>query len=355
MSDAIACPGCLKRFAWTPKVAGKRVSCHCGQKFITPDTPGGDVIPIYETQAVDAGLTKRDLDAYDLADDGPDDEMSTKSRSAKHANLTKCPDCNAPIKADAVVCVRCGFDLSAGAKLTTQLADDATDQLGDDADSRPKSETGAGSDELARRAALAAEPALPLRSKIEASVAADIAKTQRLRDLLLPAAVLTLGVGLFLFNTLVMAPWNADAAMWAFGGGGTWGGNVLAAALQHLWILGLIGFLVVVSRVLCSSLLGADFGTPLIALLKISAFTLGFVGLATLSYYGLNILAEGVFFIVILLWGSAAIAAMFAVAFTVWDDLDQTEMGLMLAIIGVGFLVIDSLLIPMVWSLLGWL
>ncbi|MEM1027039.1 MAG: hypothetical protein AAGJ38_03055 [Planctomycetota bacterium] len=357
MSDAIACPGCLKRFAWTPKIAGKRVTCHCGQQFITPEAPGGEVIPIYETSP--AAAPKHESDPYDLAEDPPDadpvrgNDGPAKQRSAQNASLAKCPDCNAPLKPNAVVCVRCGFDLSAGSKLRTQVADDAAGDIA--GDSEGLVEAGAtGSDELARRAALASEPALPVRSKLEDAVAADIAKSQRFRDVLLPIAVLVLGLGLWLFNTLVMAPWNGDAAMWAFGGGGSWADNVWAATKDHIWLIGLIGFLTVVSRLLCASLLGADFGTPIIALLKMAAFTFCFVGLSTLAFYGLNILVEGVFFIVILLWGSAAVAALFVVAYAVWDDLDQTEMGLILAVVGVGFMMIDLLIVPMAWSLLGW-
>jgi hypothetical protein len=122
MPDALACPGCLKRFAWTPKVAGKRVTCHCGQKFIAPAAPGGEVVPIYETQA-----PRREAEPYELADDDGSEHpasetRSTPHRAARHQDRIKCPDCNGPIKPEAVVCVNCGFDLASGRKLQTQAA-----------------------------------------------------------------------------------------------------------------------------------------------------------------------------------------------------------------------------------------
>lgn len=353
MPDAIACPGCLKQFAWTPKVAGKRVTCHCGQKFITPDAPGGDVIPIYETQAADAvAQRQRPREFYDLATDEPaDNTLATepRARSAQHARATKCPDCNAPVKAEAIVCVRCGFDLSAGQKLRTDIQHDP----GDPGDADDPLAEAQGNDELTRRAALAAEPAIPVRTKLEDALAADLAKAHRFREVTLPLALLILGVALFLFNAVFMAPWSEDAKMWG-GVGGKWASVMWVLLQGQIVAISLVGVLVVIGRLLCAGLLGADFGTPLIALLKITAFTLAFTGLAFTSYYGLNVLLEGFFAFGIILWYSLAGAAFFVVAYAIWDDIDQVEMGLMLAVVAVGLMMAYFAIWPIIKSVLGY-
>lgn len=143
MSHAISCPACLKRFSWTPKVAGKRVTCHCGQKFITPDVPGGPVIPIYETEAADLATERPERETYDLADE-PDTPAKPQAAGQPErpavAHAGRCPNCNAPVKPDARLCVRCGFDLAAGEKLRTEVAATAGSagvELGPEAGSTP--------------------------------------------------------------------------------------------------------------------------------------------------------------------------------------------------------------------------
>ncbi len=126
MPHALACPGCLKRFAWTPKLAGRRVTCHCGQKFVAPDAPGGPVVPIYETGPKAPEKSKRPpRETYDLASDDDPPPRKTKADTPKPRHDGKCPGCNAPLKPDAVVCVRCGFNVTEGQRIKTDVAKDA--------------------------------------------------------------------------------------------------------------------------------------------------------------------------------------------------------------------------------------
>lgn len=347
MPNAIACPGCLKRFAWTPKIAGKRVTCHCGQKFITPEVPGGDVIPIYETKPAEPERATQERETYDLADDldagpgGGSEAVRSEGRAPEYADAQKCPDCNAPVNATAVVCVRCGFDLSAGRKLDTAVGGPSVED-----ESHPEASDAANPVETTKEDG-------PVRSRLQDAMAADLAKRHKFRDWQLPAAVLTLGLALALFNVALLAPWSADAALWAPSGGGDWGANAWAAAKAQAWVSVLVGGLAFVGRLMCAWLLGADFGALSVALLKLSAFTLGFVGLASVAYYGLNMLVAGVFTIALILWIAAATASYLVVVFAVWDDTDQSEAGLLLAVIGVGYLLIEVLAVPVLMDVLG--
>lgn len=222
MSDAIACPGCLKRFAWTPRVAGKRVTCHCGQKFITPDAPGGDVVPIYETRAQDETKRRaREAETYELADEpdvGTDEPTGPqpRTRSARHADATRCPDCNAPVKPTAVVCVRCGFDLSAGSKLQTEVAD----------------EVGADDEPAGIPSGVAADPMSLGTSPIARALAnrEDEVRLSRFREFFAPLAMVCLGF----IGVVALSIYDTTSALEALG---HFGLNTLFALLSVAAVL----------------------------------------------------------------------------------------------------------------------
>lgn len=215
MSHAISCPGCLKRFGWTPRIAGRRMTCHCGQKFIAPDSPGGEVVPIYETRPAEVARKQRPPDTYDLADEKPEKpENSKKSakRSVAHANAEKCPSCNAPLKRDAVVCVRCGYNLAAGQRITTAVSQDQA----------PEPETAAPSNTPTKtaqttQASSIGDPLAFGTSPIARALANrdDELKPSMMRERYAPFAMLSLGmIGL-------------PAVSW-------WGTSSLAQATWHL-------------------------------------------------------------------------------------------------------------------------
>ena len=51
-SQAIACPKCGKRYPWRSQYSGMEVKCtDCGQPFIAPFAPGGEVVAVVDAQA----------------------------------------------------------------------------------------------------------------------------------------------------------------------------------------------------------------------------------------------------------------------------------------------------------------
>lgn len=109
MSDAqerVTCPGCSKGYRWKSSLIGKRVPCkHCGSEFEVPIAPGvGLLIQPAPSE-----------DGYEL-----DLDEQTEDPAASHAapsNNGKCPVCNSPVRAGAVLCMNCGFNMAEGKKI----------------------------------------------------------------------------------------------------------------------------------------------------------------------------------------------------------------------------------------------
>lgn len=110
----IGCPHCRKRFVWKQDMAGKVVRCMCSRTFMIPGQPelpgglgqGGDA------PSSDGGVEARDFD-QPAHEELPDD-----------ADLqVHCPSCNLPMKASALVCLNCGYNVRDGAKVKTRVLD----------------------------------------------------------------------------------------------------------------------------------------------------------------------------------------------------------------------------------------
>jgi len=107
-SPRVTCPGCGKGYRWQEALAGRLVPCKsCGSRFAVPDSPG-----------VGAAL--------EPIDDGSTYELSTDTGGYATGRVSDeidgaCPGCMRPVKAHAVICVGCGFDIAAGSALRTAV------------------------------------------------------------------------------------------------------------------------------------------------------------------------------------------------------------------------------------------
>ncbi len=331
MSDAIACPSCLKRFKWTPRIAGKRVTCHCGQKFVAPEAPGGAVVPVYETGAKKPEPKQED-DTYELNFDDPAEDAP--KRKAQHAGATKCPDCNAPVNPGAVVCVRCGYNLAAGEKIKTAVGAAPAE---DDGDARAPVQDSAD----------LPPSAMSSRSRLDAGIAEDMAKQHRFRNVILPTVYVSLGVVLILLCGLVVAPIAQSGLI--FGGGG--GGRLQifgALMLQLAERLGLLLVLLFIAIVIAARLFGTSFGGLGEAVFKLIALVL-FVGAVDLTTgLGMVVLLKEFAFAGFLLTFAILIATFLIVVYSLFDEIEIEEVMVMALFMIVGPIAYDAVVRPII-------
>src|SRR5688500_1395974 len=99
-----ACGQCGRQFAWKPQLAGKLAKCKCGAVVKVPAAP-----PTGDEPDFDAAPR----DEYDVADDA--------------ASGYRCPSCSAAMTPGSVVCLRCGFNVKLGRKMSTAVGGDDDD------------------------------------------------------------------------------------------------------------------------------------------------------------------------------------------------------------------------------------
>src|SRR5262245_14192760 len=129
-----------------------KVACRCGQKFAAKDELAGKTIrcpkcgdpiaiPTAETQPV-AGRSQAQAPARQQARNQDDDPLRMAAPSAARAGgdpflnellleagVTsdishtgpRCPGCNAPIQPDAVLCVKCGYNVRTGQRMRANV------------------------------------------------------------------------------------------------------------------------------------------------------------------------------------------------------------------------------------------
>lgn len=122
MSDSVKCPECDKAFKWKDKLAGKKVRCSgCDKVFRMPES--------------EPGTPNDDDGGYELNVTGPRPTQETKATSAPQAD--RCPSCGNKIRAGAVLCINCGYNLKEGKQLKTEVGPAETppdEKAGDDKD-----------------------------------------------------------------------------------------------------------------------------------------------------------------------------------------------------------------------------
>ncbi len=90
------CPECAKKYRWKQEIAGRRIKCACNA-IVT--------VPMQDPSAAAAMVIP------EQAPFGADMEPTRN-----------CPQCSAPVKATAAICIACGTNLVTGAKLETTIA-----------------------------------------------------------------------------------------------------------------------------------------------------------------------------------------------------------------------------------------
>ena len=276
-----ACPSCGKHFKWNEKLAGKAVACKCGQKFRIPADSADDAEPLDDgpapaTGGVSAGIEQgaaddapqddapqndADDDTYDLnlPDDLPASKPAPKPAAAPPAGAAtsasgdgKCPNCNQPIKPDAVLCVKCGFNLQEGRKMQTEVAADAGD---DDA----PADTAEGGKKKKKDPLAAPSPGdKPIGG---AEAAEDAAKQHKIVEIYLPAGLIALGVVMRFLDALYQ--------------GRSAGEGILSALFTVIGDVVLWIPLAFLAMLLAVKLLGVAFGTLGLGLYKLLAIALG--------------------------------------------------------------------------------
>lgn len=276
----LACPHCGRRFKYKAGLAGRAVKCKCGGGFRVPAGPAGEAEPLDAAPAASAqespsaprptdevGEVEPD-DTYALNTDEPNDTPAPAAAPATTARDGKCPNCNQPIKPEAVLCVKCGFNLQEGRRIQTRIAEEASarDQAPSEADA-PDALQPAGDepgvpaavgDPSDPRTALAGVGAGPTAS---AAAAENLARRQHIIDSYVPGALILFGMVTNLLYSYYLAGEMA---------GGLIGAIVNTVLQVVVWVpLAFVGMLIAVK------LLDVAFGTLGIALYKLVGIALG--------------------------------------------------------------------------------
>ena len=125
-SKSFICPHCSKRFQWTTRIADRKAQCpSCHKRIRIPTVPGRiaeAVDPLPETHKSQP-LDESNTYALDLTgiDESIVEAPPTPAQQAA-AETGRCPACNQSINPEAVICVKCGYNLKKGKRLQTDIA-----------------------------------------------------------------------------------------------------------------------------------------------------------------------------------------------------------------------------------------
>lgn len=112
---AVKCGKCEKTFGAKPELAGKKVKCpSCGEPVVIKGKKSGSASkPTRKSTNKPAAKAKKpDEEMGELFDEigfNPDDGSAAK----------KCPECRAPMRDEAIVCIDCGYNETTGKVMQT--------------------------------------------------------------------------------------------------------------------------------------------------------------------------------------------------------------------------------------------
>jgi DNA-directed RNA polymerase subunit RPC12/RpoP len=185
-SKNFACPHCDKRFQWATKIADRRVKCpNCEKRIRVPTVPGRVAEAIDPLPEKPAKAPAPETDTYDLDLTGLDDDQVDRPPTAAQqaaAQTGRCPACNQSIKPNAVICIKCGYNLKKGKRMQTQVRDDEDEQA--KSKTVPVSVPGG---------AMASVGTSPISRSLEDRE--DEATASRFVDLWLPLILIVVGLG----------------------------------------------------------------------------------------------------------------------------------------------------------------
>ncbi|MFW6060840.1 MAG: hypothetical protein ACODAQ_11715 [Phycisphaeraceae bacterium] len=290
-----ACPHCDRRFRWKRELAGRGVKCKCGGQFRVPDEPGHTAPPLESTAAhraprhesspapsqpegqpqgegesasEDDQTYALDVPGDDAAGDRPSSASADNQRAAASAAQTgRCPNCNQSIKPNAVICVKCGFNLKEGRKMEVEVdADTTSDAPADDAaPTKQKKQKKHQDSDQAPQAAVDPRKATAagvgfIGDTASAETEAALAKRQLIIDWILPPVLIVLGVAMELIYQLYFSDDRINSPI----------GAVIAVVVTVvIWAPILLLLLVVTAK-----LFDMNFGTLGPAILKLMGIAL---------------------------------------------------------------------------------
>jgi DNA-directed RNA polymerase subunit RPC12/RpoP len=254
-SKNFACPHCDKRFQWATKIADRRVKCpNCEKRIRVPTVPGRVAEAIDPLPPKPAKAPAPEADTYDLDLTGLDDDQverpPTPAQQAA-AQTGRCPACNQSIKPNAVICIKCGYNLKKGKRMQTQVRDDEDEQT--KSKTVPVSVPGG---------AMASVGTSTISRALEDRE--DEVQASRFIDLWLPIILLAIGFGFTFFNAWLFydpafstIPWYVDAAV--------------SSGLQVV----LMAPLMLVAAIITVKIMDTSFGPLMVGVLKLTSIAIG--------------------------------------------------------------------------------
>ena len=107
------CPSCGQNLEAPEDMAGDVLDCPACQKPLTVPKPAFKPLIKSPTPPQKAGTSGSVFSS---------DAMKKAMAVAEQALSNKCPECNADIKEDAVICMKCGFNKKLGKKMSTDFS-----------------------------------------------------------------------------------------------------------------------------------------------------------------------------------------------------------------------------------------
>ena len=126
----IACGNCFSRFAGKPEYIGRRIKCpKCGEVFRVAEDAGAS-LGLAESVASQTSLVSPEATEPDKMDPYFDewnvpDDFEYKVQDLVDESQTKCKFCQAELKPDQVLCMKCGYNRQLDQMMETKRGIDA--------------------------------------------------------------------------------------------------------------------------------------------------------------------------------------------------------------------------------------
>ena len=273
--DRVACPVCTKKYRWRAQVVAQKIRCKsCESVFRVPADPDS------EAELVRAGPKVKEetsgASGYELDTDHVESSEATPGDAATGGG--KCPSCNSPVAAHAVICIKCGFNLKEGKKIKTSVEAGPAGPARRSRKKTPPPPDPPGETVGALTGANAIAQAAAKKKAAMNDLVADTARKQLLMDRHYPIALIAIGVVLILLNAFVLAPMESDTILAAWQLQGGTGNSRLIVSLAMLVKAG-VRFVVQVPILLLgilavAKMFGSSYGTLLTAMLKLAALAI---------------------------------------------------------------------------------
>jgi hypothetical protein len=185
-SDHIICSQCDRQFRFKPELAGKQVKCICGN-MVTIEAPRMPATDPHDTE-------------YDLAE-----APATPDTIAHDQFKPACPSCGSAVKAQAVICLNCGYNFKEGKAVTTEVsAVEVDDESTPDAApaSPPPADTQAA---MLPPTGTGASISPSAKLDLTAAIDGQVQSAQRFKDITLPLIYAGTGVLLIIVKCFVLA------------------------------------------------------------------------------------------------------------------------------------------------------